>query len=71
MTAEMLINGVRRGGGKNTPTSQIQTDVTVLDIFEDMAVVQIVAGTWVDYLQVARWNGEWKIINVLWAMKPR
>jgi hypothetical protein len=23
----------------------------------------------VDYLQVAKFNGEWKIINVLWEMK--
>lgn len=37
MTAEMLINGVRRGGGQNTPEDQRQRDVTVLDIFDEMA----------------------------------
>jgi len=71
MTAEMLITSVRRGGGRSTPEDQRQRDVTVLDIFGDTAVVKIVASTWIDYLQVAKWNGEWKIINVLWAMKPR
>ena len=71
MTAEMLIGYVQQGGGQSTPEDQRQRDVTVLDIFEETAVVKIVANTWVDYLQVAKWNGEWKIINVLWAMKPR
>ena len=71
MTAEMLIEGVRRGGGQDTPEDQRQRDVTVLDIYEGTAVVKIVANAWVDYLHVAKWNGEWKIINVLWAWKPR
>ncbi len=70
MSAETLISYVQRGGGRDTPEDQRQRDVTVLDIFEETAVVKIVANTWVDYLQVAKWNGEWKIINVLWAMKP-
>lgn len=71
MTAEMLVGAVRRGGGRNTPEDRVQKDVTVLDVYEGMASVKIVAGDWVDYLHVARWNHEWKIINVLWAMKPR
>jgi hypothetical protein len=36
-----------------------------------MASVRIDAGMWIDYLHVARWNGEWKIVNVLWEMAPR
>src|SRR6266478_997799 len=26
---------------------------------------------WIDYLEEAKVNGEWKIINVLWELKPR
>ncbi len=26
---------------------------------------------WIDYLHLARWNGEWKIVNVLWELKPK
>ncbi len=25
---------------------------------------------WIDYLHVARINGQWKIVNVLWELKP-
>jgi len=71
MGAMTLVQRVRAGGGSRTPKENQQKDVTLLDRFENTAVVKIVAADWVDYLQVAKYNGEWKIINVLWEMKPR
>jgi hypothetical protein len=70
MGAMTLVNVTRAGGGKNTPPDKQQKDVTVLDVFENAAVVKIVASDWVDYLEMARWNGQWKIVNVLWELKP-
>ena len=32
--------------------------------------VKIVASEWIDYLEVAKFNGKWKIVNVLWELKP-
>jgi hypothetical protein len=29
------------------------------------------AGDWVDYLQLAKWNGRWVIVNVLWELRPQ
>jgi len=69
MTAEQLIAATRAGYGKQTPEAERQRDVTILDVFRDAAVVKIVARDWIDYLQVAKWDGEWKIVNVLWALK--
>jgi len=45
--------------------------VTILDIFENVASVRVDAATWIDYLHIAKWNGEWKIVNVLWEVRPR
>jgi hypothetical protein len=70
MSALTLINSTRAGGGKQTPPKQQQKDVTILDIYNNAASVKIVASTWIDYLHVAKWNGEWKIVNVLWELKP-
>ncbi len=70
MTAEQLVAGAERGIGRNTPADEQRTDVTILDIYENMAAVRVDAGAWVDYLQIARWNGGWVIINVLWALRP-
>lgn len=68
MGADQLIAGAERGIGKNAPVKR--TDVTILDIYENIASVRIDAGEWVDYLQLARWNKQWVIINVLWEVRP-
>lgn len=70
MSAMTLVQNVKRGGGKNTPKEKQQKDVTILDVFENAACVKVVASDWVDFLQIARSNGRWVIVNVLWELKP-
>ena len=70
MSALSLIQGTRRGGGKQTPKEKQQKDVTILDVFENAASVKVVASDWIDYLHMAKWNGRWVIVNVLWELKP-
>ena len=69
MSAMSLVQGTRRGGGKQTPKEKQQKDVTILDVFENAASVKIVASDWIDYLHVAKFNGRWVIVNVLWELK--
>ena len=70
MGAMALVQGTRRGGGSKTPKDQQLKEITILDRFNNAAVVKIVASGWIDYLEVAKFNGQWKIINVLWELKP-
>ena len=70
MSAMSLVQGTRRAYGKQTPKEKQQKDVTILDVFENAACAKVVASDWVDYLQLARWNGRWVIVNVLWELKP-
>ena len=69
-SAMTLVQGTRRGGGKDTPAAEQRKDVRILDIFGNTASVRIDAASWVDYLQVAKWNGRWVIVNVLWELRP-
>ncbi len=71
MGAMQLVQNTRRGGGSKTPKEQQTKEITILDRFNNAAVVKIVASGWVDYLEEAKVNGEWKIINVLWELKPK
>jgi hypothetical protein len=71
MSAMTLVQGTRRGGGKQIPKEKQLKEVTILDRFNNAAIVKIVASDWIDYLSVAKFNGEWKIINVLWELKPK
>lgn len=71
MTAAQLIEAAGKGGGRGTPPERQQKDVVILDIFGSAASVRVTMSGWVDYLHLARWNGEWRIVNVLWELKPR
>lgn len=71
MSAMTLVQSTRAGGGRNTPKENQQKDVNILDVFENAASVKVVASDWVDYLQMAKWNGRWVIVNVLWELKPK
>jgi hypothetical protein len=42
----------------------------ILDIHGNMACVKTVSPDFVDYLHLAKWQGEWKIINALWEFTP-
>ncbi len=70
MGAMALVQGTRAGYGKQIPKEKQMKEVTILDVFENAASVKVVASDWIDYLQVAKWNGRWVIVNVLWEMKP-
>jgi hypothetical protein len=70
MGATALVNGTRHAWGKETPKDRQQKDVTILDIFGNAASVKAVMADWIDYLQVAKVDGRWVIVNVLWERKP-
>ncbi|MCG3156374.1 MAG: hypothetical protein DKINENOH_02998 [bacterium] len=71
MSAMSLVQGVKRGGGKDTPIAQQQKDVFILDIFQNSASAKAIMSGWIDYMHLAKWNGEWKIVNVLWELKAK
>jgi hypothetical protein len=71
MGAKELVKYTREGGGRDTPAQRQQADVSILDIYQGAASAKVIAGDWVDYLHLARWNGRWQIVNVLWELKPR
>jgi hypothetical protein len=70
MGASSLVNGTRHGYGKETPKERRQKDVTVLDVFGNAASAKAVMADWIDYMQLAKMDGRWVIVNVLWERKP-
>ena len=70
MSAMGLVQGTRRGYGKETPKDKQQKDVVILDVFENAASVKAVMSGWIDYMHMAKSNGRWVIVNVLWELKP-
>jgi hypothetical protein len=64
-----LVARTRAGRGK-VPAQRQRREVTVLDVFGDAASARIRSWYGVDYLQLARWNGRWVIVNVVWSKPP-
>jgi Putative lumazine-binding len=71
MTAEKLIAGVAAGHGTKTPKERQLKEVKILDIFGNTASVRLEMSGWIDYMHLAKFGDEWKIVNVLWELKPR
>jgi hypothetical protein len=71
MTADQLIEAAGKGGGNKTPVEKQIKEVKILDIFGNTASVRAEMAGWIDYMHMAKINGEWKIVNVLWELKPK
>ena len=68
LTALELIQGTR--SHPPTPASERRADVSILSTYGNVAIVRIEATDWVDFLQEVKWNGSWKILNVVWENRP-
>lgn len=71
MSALELVQGTRGGSGKQTAKAEQQKDVTILDALTGSATVKLEMRDWVDYMHIAKFNGRWVIVNVLWELKPQ
>jgi hypothetical protein len=68
--AQRLISATRPAPGATPrPLGNRRRDVTILDVFGNAATVKVDADDWVDYLHLVKWNGEWRILNVLWELR--
>jgi hypothetical protein len=70
MSAPTLAKRWGSGDGKATPEEHQLKEVTILDVYGHMASVKLEAAAWVDYMHLAKFNGEWVIVNILWELKP-
>ena len=68
MGEQDLVGMTRRRGERDKV--DLRDRIRILDVFGKAAVVRADADSWVDFLQIARIEGEWVIVNVLWELHP-
>ena len=66
LTKAQMVEATKQGGGKARPAGTRSIKVDILDVYRDMATVRTECADYVDYLHLARSEGQWKIVNVLW-----
>jgi len=70
-SAMTLVQNTQRGGGKDIPPDKRLADVRILDVYNNAASARVVAANWVDYMHLAKSNGRWVIVNVLWELESQ
>ena len=67
--AGLLIEGTRAKLGL-VDEDKRNIQFKVLDLQNEISMVEVLSSMYYDYLQLAKLNGQWKIVNVLWKMNP-
>jgi hypothetical protein len=62
-----MVRMTESGFGKLKQGEVMDNQTEVLDVYGDAATVRALSTHFVDYLHLVRWQGEWKILNVLWV----
>jgi hypothetical protein len=63
-----MVEKTEQGGGRDdAPADKRYYAVSILDIYGDIATVRADTYEYVDYLHLARSQGRWLIVNVLWT----
>jgi hypothetical protein len=71
LNQQQMVAKTEQGGGRDdAPADKRYYKTTVLDIYGDIACARADTYEYVDYLQLARSEGRWLIVNVLWAYHP-
>jgi hypothetical protein len=67
--APAMIRLTAAGAGRLKDGELMDNRIEVLDVAGDIATAKATSLRYIDYLHLARWDGAWKIVNVLW--EPR
>jgi hypothetical protein len=66
MNSEMLVEAARSGRGKLAPEER-KIAVKVLDLTENTASAEVFTSRFNDFLHLAKVDGRWRLVNVLWC----
>ncbi len=69
VTRDVMVEMTRTGGGSKTPPERWNIVVDVLDVSDGIAVARVSSSEYLEYLSLAKCNGQWTIINILWRFQ--
>ena len=72
MTFAELINTAKtwNPGRRRNPDSMVK-EIQILDLLDQTASAKLTAQWGVDYFHLAKYEGRWMIVNILWQSSPR
>jgi len=70
MTFAELVNLARTYNKDGKIPKNARKEIVVFDVLDQIASAKLSAFWGVDYFQLAKYDGKWKIVNVLWQSRP-
>jgi len=67
LSKERMLEITKEGGGSEIPKTKQHYKITILDRYEEIASVKVIAYEYIDYLHLVKQDGEWLIVNALWT----
>lgn len=69
LTRDVMVEMTRAGGGSKVPAESRKIAIDVLEVSEDIAVARASSSEYLEYLSLAKCNGRWVVINILWRFQ--
>ena len=70
MTYQQALDLAARWNREGWLPADAPREITVFEVNDQTAVARLVAQWGVDYFHLGRYDGAWKIINVIWQSPP-
>jgi Putative lumazine-binding len=71
MTLDRLLEIAKTFNKDGKLSKSAPKDVVIYDVMDQTASVKLVADWGIDYMHLAKFDGKWMIINVLWQSYPK
>ncbi len=69
MTYEQLVK-LAASWNKDGKRDTTRRDIAILDVLDQTAVVKLTASWGIDYMFLGKYDGKWKITQILWQSHP-
>ena len=71
MSFERLLEVAKSYNKEGKLPKDAPKEITLLDVLDQTASAKLVAEWGIDYLHLAKFDGKWLIVNVLWQSPPK
>ena len=73
MSAMLLYKVTKMQKDQRPEHGELKCDIVINEVYGKVAIVRAETDffDFVDFIQLGKINGEWKIVNVIWELKPK
>lgn len=67
LSKEVMVDATGKGGGSDISAEKKNWTITILDSYEEIATVKVASAEYMEYIHLAKQDGQWLIVNVLYT----